>query len=58
MCKREKSQGIRKYFEMKGKEDTTYYATPYVVKDSGEIVYGKAKAMSYNELTALDAQNQ
>lgn len=23
MCKREKSQGIRKYFEMKGKEDTT-----------------------------------
>ncbi len=35
---------------------TTYYATPYVKTQNGEIIYGKTKAASYAGLAALDAQ--
>ena len=37
-------------------ESQVYYATPYIVKDTGERVYGKARAISYNELLQLDAE--
>ncbi len=37
-----------------GNEGITYYATPYVQKTDGTRVYGKSKAISYNELVNLD----
>lgn len=39
-----------------GKEDIIYYATPYVQFEDGSYQYGKTKAISYNQLKALDAE--
>lgn len=37
-----------------GKENTVYYATPYIVNAHGEIIYGNARAISYNQLKSYD----
>lgn len=37
-----------------GKENTTYYATPYVELNDGTIVYGETKATSFNTLQQND----
>lgn len=37
-----------------GNEDKVYYATPYIINKDGEYVYGKTRAISYNELKKLD----
>ena len=45
------------YTELKiptGKENTTYYATPYVVLDDDTTVYGETKATSFNVLANND----
>lgn len=37
-----------------GNEDTVYYATPYIVNSQSEIVYGKSRAISFNQLKSYD----
>ncbi len=38
-----------------GNEDVIYYATPYIINSQGEYVYGKSRAISFNQLKAYDA---
>lgn len=38
-----------------GNEDTIYSAAPYIVKNDGTYVYGKARTISYSELKKLDS---
>lgn len=48
------------YTELKipaGKENTTYYATPYIVLADDTIVYGETKATSFNVLVANDQKS-
>ena len=42
----------------KGKEDTVYYATPYVELKDGTKVYGETKATSFNQLQQNDETAQ
>ena len=37
-----------------GNEDVVYYATPYIVNSQGEYVYGKSRAISFNQLKSYD----
>lgn len=37
-----------------GNEDVVYYATPYIVNSQDEYVYGKSRAISFNQLKSYD----